>query len=172
MAALAEIAIVADQRDARPVRLHYGIRVLDQLSRRMRAAATSDDAARRNRQAARARHRLSAPPGTLRWNFRLTPSPWPHWVALNDTGDPLIINGQLVISDCGGLAVAPARTDPWYLQTLRDALLLAGLWLAPEVDGRSAVTLDSEYDVEMRQRRARPGPYAPPSVTTVACPDP
>ena len=167
LAVLVVIAAVADHHQARPETLHYAIRVLDQLSRRMRAAATRDDVARRDRAEAGARRRLLPDPasaGQLKFAFRTDPSPWPHWVCVDDAGHPLLEDGELVLTDQAGLTGAPSRNDPWYLATLRDAQLLAGLWPAVEADGRTAMAVanDSDYDAEAGRWRARYGPYGPP----------
>jgi hypothetical protein len=163
LAVLAAIAATAAERDARPQTLHYTIRVLDQLSRRMRAAATVNDPRRRDRAAKHARRRHDTHParpgGTLMFAFRT--SPWPGWVALDDNGDPLLADGELVLVDRPGIQAAPDREDPRYLQTLRDAQLLAGLW--PHADGRAAMAQGaSDYDLDDARHRARPGPYGPP----------
>jgi hypothetical protein len=159
LAVLACIAAIADERDARPQTLHFAIRVLDQLSRRMRAAATADDAGRRDRAVARARRRRSG--NSDAFAFRI--SAWPSWVALDASGDPLLEGDELVLVDKAGIQAAPDRDDLWYLQTLRDAQLLAGLWPRPEADGRSTMAAGQDYDYEAARRRARPGPYAPPT---------
>jgi len=159
LAVLACIGAIADERDARPQTLHFAIRVLDQLSRRMRAADTADDARRRDRAAARARHRRRASaPGPIA--FRT--SSWPSWVALDDHGDPLLEDGELVVIARDGIQAAPDRDDPRYLMVLRDAQLLVGLWPSVEADGRSAMALNGDQDLESGLRRARPGPYPPP----------
>jgi hypothetical protein len=156
MAALAAIGALADQRDARPQTLHYAIRVLDQLSRRMRANATVNDPERRDRGAARVRGRHPGAAGPI--GFRS--SPWPSWVALDDDGDPLLDGDELVLAVKAGIHRAPDREDPHYQQILRDAQLLAGLW--PHADGRTAMAADHDYDLKTARRHARPGPYPPP----------
>ena len=161
LAVLAAIAAIAAERDARPQTLHYAIRVLDQLSRRMRAAATAHDTHRRDGAAKRARRRQTRPGETLMFAFRR--SPWPCWVALDDEGDPLLADGELVLIERSGILAAPDREDPWYLQTLRDAQLLAGLWPHAKLDGRTTMAQSaSDYDLDDARRRARPGPYGPP----------
>jgi hypothetical protein len=160
LAVLAYIGAVADERDARPQTLHFAIRVLDQLSRRMRAADSADDVQRRDRAAVRARRRRLRAGATRPIAFRI--SAWPGWVALDAHGDPLLEDGDLVLVVKKGIHAAPDRDDPRYLQTLRDAQLLAGLWPPPEADGRSMMAADQDYDLERARRHARPGPYPPP----------
>jgi len=161
LAALAQIAAIADERNARPLTLHYGIRRLDQVSRRMRASASADDATRRDRQAVRARRRRHPDQPGLRFAFRT--SRWPAWVALDDRGDPVLENHDLVvIHNSLGIVSAPDRNDPEYKQTLRDACLLAGLWPPIESDGRATMALGDDREYEQPHRRARPGPYPPP----------
>ena len=177
LAALAEISIVAGERDARPQRLHYAIRALDQLSRRMRASDTVDDAERLARRARRARQRVSAPAAapTTPFTFR-TPAPggrWPRWLALDANGEPLLTrDGELVARrDAQAPAgyehqpwVAPPRGSALYLEAQRDVFLLRGLWPPLEADGRSKMAAGDErsYDGSAAQRRAIAGPYALP----------
>lgn len=163
MAVIAAIGAVAAERDARPHTLHFAIRVLDQLSRRMRATDTAHDDQHRDRSAARARRRHGAPEADgLKFAFRA--GAWPPWVALDDNGDPLLDGDELVLAERPGIQAAPDRGDPTYRQTLRDAQLVAGLWPRAEVDGRTTMAAGgSDYDLETARRRARPGPYPPPS---------
>jgi hypothetical protein len=162
LAVLAAIAAIAAERDARPQTLHFAIGLLDQLSRRMRAAATVDDEQRRDRAAARARRRRGGSRDRgLTFAFRT--SPWPAWVALDDNGDPLLEDHEFVLIVRPGIQSAPDRDAPLYVQTLRDAQLLAGLWPRIGVDGRTAMAdSSSHYDLAAARRRARPGPYSPP----------
>jgi hypothetical protein len=160
MTALAHLGAIAAARDAKPVTLHYAIRRLDQLSRRMRAIAKLSDPRVPERQAARVRRRLFpvADPGLLRLSFRIESSPWPSWVALDDAGVPILVDGDLTLAG-GHERWAPAPSDPWYIQTLRDAQLLAG-W--SPADGRTEMASGNE-DLDARpQRRALPGPYVAP----------
>lgn len=169
LAALAQIAAIAAARDSKPLTLHYAIRELDQLSRRMRGCATRDDPRRLARAVRLARQRLDAAavePAGLRFAFRTAPAArWPAWVALDERGDPLLDDGRLVIRDAfrprPGYErqpwVAPARDDPAHLEVLRDAHLLAGLWPPLDVDGRAIVAERGTYDVALRRHRARPG---------------
>jgi hypothetical protein len=169
LGALAQIARVADEQDARPQTLHYAIRALDQLSRRMRASATADDPARREQQAARLRRRLaahkvdSANAGTPGVVFRTGPGGWPAWVALDDAGEPLLVDGELQLTERAGILGVPGREDQPYLQTLRDAHLLKGLWPPIDVDGRATMAQGDDRDLQDGRRRARPGPYPPPT---------
>jgi hypothetical protein len=162
LAVLAAIAAIAAQRDARPQTLHFAIRLLDQLSRRMRAVATADAEQRRNSATARAqRRRGERRDGGSLFAFRI--SPWPPWVALDDSGDPLLAGDELALVVQPGLA-APDRTDPLYLATLRDAQLLAGLWPRACTDGRTAMAENSrDHHLDDAHRRARPGPYPAPT---------
>ena len=161
LAVLAAIAAIAAERAARPQTLHFAIGLLDQLSRRMRAADTADDARRRQRAVTRARRRHDARPDGLMFAFRS--AAWPAWVALDETGDPRLDGDELVLADRPGIQAAPDRQDPIYRQTLRDAQLLAGLWPCAEADGRTAMAANSSgYDLDDAHRRARPGPYGPP----------
>jgi len=168
LGALEQIARTAAARDARPLTLHYGIRALDQLSRRMRASATTDDPRRRERQAKRARKRVEqravVTPEMEAIGALWLASRWPLWVALDDAGEPLIVDGELVLDTSTGSA--PERSDPDYLDALRDAYLLAGLWPRAERDGRSTMARDDERapvdDNQSVRRRARPGPYGLP----------
>jgi hypothetical protein len=95
--------------------------------------------------------------------FAFRTSPWPAWVALDDNGDPLLEDHEFVLIVRPGIQAAPDRDDPLYVQTLRDAQLLAGLWPRADVDGRTALAdSSSHYDLADARRRARPGPYGPP----------
>jgi hypothetical protein len=167
LATLAHIAAIAAERDTKPLTLHYGIRALDQLSRRMRGCATAADPRRLQRCADRARRRqLPSSQPALRFAWRTTAAPrWPRWVALDDHGDPLLVDGELVIRDefapLPGYEhqpwVAPQRTDAAYLEVLRTAHLLAGLWPPVHTDGRAIVANRSDHDLSDERRRARPG---------------
>ncbi len=173
LATLSHIAAVAAERDTKPLTLHYGIRALDQLSRSMRGCATAADPRRLQRCADRARRRqlpTSEPAPRFSWHMTAVPR-WPRWVALDDHGDPLLVDGELVIRDefapLPGYEhqpwVAPQRTDPTYLEVLRTAHLLAGLWPPVHTDGRAIVANRSDYDLSDERRRARPGGPRPPA---------
>lgn len=159
IAALATIAGIAAGRDTRPVTLHYAIRLLDQLSRRMRASATTNDPAHRAQQIKRARARRErrlAPAPDLPFSFRTRPSaPWPFWVALNAAGEPILVDGELVLDGIYG-SFAPKRSDPQYQLTVRDAQLLAG-W--QPFDGRAQMAAADASSNGLTRRRAQAGPY-------------
>lgn len=175
LGALAELAATAAERGANPHRLHYAIRALDQLTRRMRASATTDGADRHAARAKRAqRRRFPAPAPGLQLHYRV-PRPgasvWPPWVAVDATGNPLLVDGELVVRDAFRSRpgyehqpwVAPPRSSEAYRDTLRDAFLLRGLWPPIETDGRSRMAqFDDRGDDGLRARRALPGPYALP----------
>jgi hypothetical protein len=175
LGALAEIAATAAERGANPHQLHYAIRALDQLTRRMRASATTDAA---NRHAGRAkpaeRRRFPAPTPGLQLHYRV-PRPgnsaWPPWVAVDAAGDPLLVDGELVVRDAFKSRlgyehqpwVAPPRSSEVYRETLRDTFLLRDLWPPIETDGRSRMAqFDDRGDDGLQARRAVPGPYALP----------
>jgi hypothetical protein len=159
LSALAMIGEIAAGRDMCPQTLHYAIRLLDQLSRRMRASATSSDPDRRTQQIKRARgrrERRASPAPQTPLSFRTQPTgPWPFWVALNDSGEPIVIRGELQLDSIYG-SFAPKRSDPEYAITLRDAQLLSG-W--HPLDGRAQMVDSDASHTGLQQRRARPGPY-------------
>jgi hypothetical protein len=175
LTALAEIAATAAERGAKPYRLHYAIRALDQLARRMRASATVDDAGRLEQRGKRAQRRRFPPAANPSWlQFRI-PRPgnsaWPPWVQLDAAGAPVVIDGELVVRDAFKSRpgyerqpwVAPPRSSEAYRDTLRDAHLLRGMWPPMQSDGRSAMALfDDRGDDGPGARRAVPGPYALP----------
>ena len=171
LAALAEISIVAGERNGRPQRIHYAILALDQLSRRMRASNTVNDADRLARRATRLRRRIDTPGPAGPIAFRTPGRRWPAWVALDEHGDPQIVAGELVVRPESQAPpgyedqpwAAPAPSSWRYLETLRDAYLLRGLWPPLEADGRSTMAAwDDRGDAALDARRAVPGPYATP----------
>jgi len=175
LGALAEIAATAAERGANPHRLHYAIRALDQLTRRMRASATTDGADRHAGRAKRAQRRRSpAPAAGLQLHYRVprpAASVWPPWVAVDATGNPLLVDGDLVVRDAFRSRpgyehqpwVAPPRSSEAYRATLRDAFLLCGLWPPIETDRRSRMSqFDDRGDDGLQARRAVPGPYLLP----------
>jgi hypothetical protein len=148
-------------------------RALDQLSRRMRGCATAADPGRLQRCADRARRRqVPSPRPAPRFSWHTHASPrWPRWVALDDHGDPVLVDGELVIRDefapLPGYErqpwVAPQRTDPSYLEVLRSAHLLAGLWPPVHTDGRAIVASRNDHDLPDERRRTRPAGPRPPA---------
>jgi len=181
LAALAEIAATAAERNAKPYRLHYAIRALDQLSRRVRASDTVDDAERLARRVRRAERRAlpdeqrhRGRDEQLRFHFRIpgvAAHRWPAWVAVDAAGDPLLVDGELVVRDAFRVRpgyerqpwVAPPRSSEQYRDVVRDVHLLRGLWPPPESDGRSAMAHGDDRGREgLGVRRAVPGPYALP----------
>jgi len=159
LAALAAIAQIAAARDMRPVTLHYAIRLLDQLSRRMRASATVADPKRRQRQAKRARARRDrlaiVTPDMHQSATTWLAEPWPFWAARDNDGEPILIDGELKLDSIYG-SFAPKRSDPEYQRTLRDAQLLAG-W--HPIDGRAQMAASDASRGGLTRRRAKPGPY-------------
>ena len=105
LAALEQIAATAAERNAKPYRLHYAIRSLDQLARRMRANDTVDDADRLARRIRRAQRRAlpddeRRPPaaGELRLRFRIPQAAhnrWPAWVYLDAAGAPTLTPSEV-----------------------------------------------------------------------------
>jgi hypothetical protein len=162
LSALAMIAAIAAGRDAKPVTLHYAIRALDQLSKRMRASATISDHDRLTQQVKRARsrrERLSiVTPEMEQSGATWLAAPWPLWVALDDSGDPIVIEGNLQLDSIYG-SYAPKRSDPEYRLTLRDAQLLSG-W--QPVDGRAQMASQDASSGGLTRRRAHAGPYQLP----------
>lgn len=162
LGALQQIAEIAAERGARPLTLHYGIRVLDQLSRRMRANATARNPAHLKTKAARASARHQpAPPVGYAFRRGSRNGAWPAWVSLDDQGQPVLMGGKLEIVDGHVPWSIPAPNDPRYLETLRDAHLLAGLWPSLESDGRFAMARRNHRGVEL-PAHASAGPYTPP----------
>jgi hypothetical protein len=159
LSALAMIGEIAAARDMRPRTLHYAIRLLDQLSRRIRASATTNDPAHRTQQIKRARgrrERRSTPAVKTPLSFRTQPTrPWPLWAAVDDSGEPIVIDGELQLDSIYG-SFAPKRSDPEYAITLRDAQLLSG-W--QPLDGRAQMAASDASHGGLQQRRAHPGPY-------------
>lgn len=156
LAALLHIGLVAAEREARPYLAAYGVRALDQLSRRMRALATASDPERLDTITARARRRRSRTPGPLVFRRR-----WPGWLQLDDAGDPVLAAGELKVRE----GIAPTSGSGEYQRVLRDAHLLAGLWPPVDVDGRAQMArehLQASGGPAGAGARAWPGPYAAP----------
>ncbi|MDP8910218.1 MAG: hypothetical protein M3N47_14130, partial [Chloroflexota bacterium] len=80
---------------------------------------------------------------------------WPRCVQLDEHGQPLIVNGELLLH--GGWA-PPANSDEYRI-VLRDAYLLSRGHLAPHVDGRAQMAINTERLTGGRIGRAAAGPY-------------
>ena len=156
---LAHFAGLAAERYGRSLTLRAAIMAFDKVTKRMRAIATArdDDRLARLARRAAARHPSEAPPGS--WP-RL--GPWPRWVALDEDGDPVLVDGQLQIAAGVREWAAPKRDSDTYLEALRDAHLLAGLWPPIAVDGRFAMSRRNYLGVD-RPVRAEVGPYPAPA---------
>ncbi len=158
LAALAQIAAVAAERGSRPRALGFGIRGLDQLSRRMRAVATARDPERRERLAAQARRRQAPPAGCFDYR-RPGSNGWPAWVALDGHGDPILfMDDHFQVAEH---KEPPARDSQAYQEVLRDARLLLGLWPQEAGDGRLVMAVRNQRGVELAPKALR-GPYQPP----------
>lgn len=135
--ALLHIAMEAASRDARPELVAYGVRRLDQVSRRMRAVATAEDPERIARAARRAERR-NPPAEPARLAFRHADAPQaPSWWA---TGGP---DGDPQFGADGYLQAQPGLPVPADRQLRRDSdrdtVLMAGWWPTAELDGRQAM---------------------------------
>jgi hypothetical protein len=165
---LAAVAEIAARRDARPQTLHYGIRVFDQLSKRMRALDTRRQEKRRQGQERRAgvRHQPEVPIPGLRFSYRRPPvegdGSWPEWVALDERGNPIVIAGEVQITTGPGQRGAPEPGDQTYREVLRDAYLLAGRWAPDEFDGRMMMASRNQPFMLQPDSTAVPGPYPLP----------
>jgi hypothetical protein len=165
---LAAVAEIAARRDARPQTLHYGIRVFDQLTKRMRALDTRRQEKRRQGQERRAdaRHQPEVPIPGLRFTYRRPPvegdGSWPEWVALDERGNPIVIDSEVQITTGPGQRRAPEPGDQRYREVLRDAYLLAGRWTPTEVDGRMQMATRNQPTMLQPDSLATPGPYPLP----------
>ena len=165
---LAAVAEIAARRGARPQTLHYGIRVFDQLSKRMRALDTRRDDKRRQAQERRAdaRHQPELPIPGLRFTYRMPPvegdGAWPVWVALDEYGTPIVIDGEVQITTGPGQRRAPEPGDQSCREVLRDAYLLAGRWAPDQVDGRMQMAGRNQPAMLQPDSLATPGPYPLP----------
>jgi hypothetical protein len=126
----------------------------------MRAIETALDPERRDRQAAPRRQ----PPPTAplgRFNFRrgARTGAWPAWLALDEHGDPILTNGHLQTTD--HVRWPPARDSEAYLETLRDARLLTGLWPPQHAHGRYLMAMRNQPGADLATHAAS-GPYPPP----------
>jgi|GEM_PF-1751798 len=163
LAALAMIGQVAAAHDMRPETLHYAIRRLDQMSKRMRASATVGDRRRLKGQVKRARRRRDrlaiVTPQMQQTGTTWLAARWPFWAALDAHGEPIVIDGELQLDSIYG-SYAPKPSDPEYVLTLRDAQLLTG-W--EPIDGRALMASSDASHNGLHARQARPGPYPPPA---------
>lgn len=133
-----------------PRTLRYAVGALDQLSRRMRAIATADSAARRDSAAERARRRREPAPRALQLSFRAN---WPPWVLTDHHGNPVFDRlGMLKLDPDARCAVPPANSEQ-YRATVRDAYLLAGRQLPADVDGRKQMALRHHGQLERAERQ-------------------
>jgi len=158
LAALLHLGVLA--RDAQdqsgPMYLAYAIGALDQLSRRMRALATADNAGRKARQAARATQRRSASGGASGpLSFRR--GGWPAWVVLDSDGLPQLrlnerFEDALVTREPGPPSSKIAR------EVIRDALLLHHGSLPAELDGRALMAARERGELAAAQHRGASDP--------------
>jgi hypothetical protein len=133
-----------------PRTLRYAVGALDQLSRRMRAIATADSAARRDSAAERARRRREPDPRALQLNFR---AKWPPWVVTDHDGNPVFDQlGMLELDPDARCRVPPANSEH-YRMVVRDAYLLAGKQLPVDVDGRKQMALRHQGQLDRAERR-------------------
>ena len=158
LAGLLYLGRLAASGEGGPRMLAYAIGALDQLSRRMRAVCTDGDQARVQRAVRLAHQRRDPAPPSSPIAFRLTPSRWPRWARLDDAGQPLLVDGELVVDD----GWAPARNSDEYRTVLRDAYLLTNGWLPGHVDGRAAMADNTARLTHARRGHATPGPYLAP----------
>ena len=133
-----------------PRTLRYAVGALDQLSRRMRAIATADSAARRDSAAERARRRREPAPRALQLGFR---AKWPPWVVTDHDGNPVFDRLGMLELDPDARCGVPSASSEHYRSTLRDAYLLAGKQLPVDVDGRKQMALRHQGQLEPAERR-------------------
>jgi hypothetical protein len=133
-----------------PRTLRYAVGALDQLSRRMRAIATADSAARRDSGAERARRRREPAPRALQLGFR---AKWPPWVLTDHDGNPVFDRlGMLKLNPDARCGVPPAGSEQ-YRSTIRYAYLLAGRQLPVDIDGRKQMALRHQRQLERAERQ-------------------
>ncbi|MDP8908355.1 MAG: hypothetical protein M3N47_04395, partial [Chloroflexota bacterium] len=102
---------------------------------------------------ARERRAPAAPTSPIA--FRIPGARWPRWVKRDEHGQPLIVNGELQLH--GGWA-PPANSDEYRI-VLRDAYLLSRGHLAPHIDGRAEMAINTERLTAGRTGAAAAGPY-------------
>ena len=130
--------------------MRYAVGALDQLSRRMRAIATADSAARRDSAAERARRRREPAPRALQLGFR---AKWPPWVVTDHDGNPVFDRLGMLELDPDARCGVPSASSEHYRATVRDAYLLAGKQLPVDVDGRKQMALRHQGQLEPAERR-------------------
>jgi hypothetical protein len=138
-----------------PRTLRYAVGALDQLSRRMRAIATAQNASRHHTNLARARRRREQPPSARALQLGFRKFRWPAWVRTNEHGDPIFERGMLQLDHDARCGVPRVDSDA-YGMTVRDAYLLAGLQLPVDVDGRKQMALRHQCQLDPAERRPRP----------------
>lgn len=162
LAALLHIGELAAAGAGGPRLLGYAIGALDQLSRRMRAVRTDREPARLQRASRLARDRRSPTSPAAAGSpitFRIPRPPWPSWVALDDHGAPLIVDGELVPREVVGVCAPPPANSDEYRVILRDAYLLNRGHFASHADGRTQMSVNSERLTGGHTGRAAAGPY-------------
>jgi hypothetical protein len=133
-----------------PRTLRYAVGALDQLSRRMRAIATADSAARRDSAAERARRRRVPAPRALQLGFR---AKWPPWVVTDHDGNPVFDRLGMLKLDPDARCGVPSAGSEQYRSTIRDAYLLAGRQLPVDVDGRKQMALRRQGQLGRAERQ-------------------
>jgi hypothetical protein len=133
---------------AGPRTLRYAIGGLDQLSRRMRARASTESVKRISGAQRRARDRRLAPPPATRLQFRLSGPRWPRWLTVDEHAIP-VFSGGLPVTDP---ELAPPVRSEAYRTVIRDAYLIAGRQLPVLLDGRWAMRLRDAQQIPPAQR--------------------
>ena len=139
-----------------PQLLFVAIERLDRISKQIRAAATADDPAHRERARRRALRRRTPPPARP-GPFSLPPRGqrrWPAWILLDGAKSPTFdADGRLQLDPELVELYAPApHTDMWR-RTLRDAYLLARQPLPVQLDSRRLMRARDRGEIP-RTRRA------------------
>ena len=133
-----------------PRTLRYAVGALDQLSRRMRAIATADSAARRDSAAERARRRREPAPRALQLGFR---AKWPPWVVTDDDGNPVFDRLRDARARPDARCAVPFRRSEHY-RAHRPRRLPARRQQPPvDVDGRKQMALRHQGRLEPAERR-------------------
>jgi hypothetical protein len=132
-----------------PRTLRYAVGALDQLSRRMRAIATADSAARCDSAAERAQRRREPATRALQLSFR---AKWPPWVVTDHDGNPVFDQLGMLRLDADARYVPPVGSEAYRI-VVRDAYLLAGRLLPVDVDGRKLMALRHQRQIPPAARR-------------------